>query len=155
MISQIGSKQKLKLGKKKLSHPMNVRDVEQDEGAIDISDIGVQIVDYVCPYCSIIMLPVHQSQSDEAVSLEVQCASCGYKLDLDTADQAKHASKLTPKITEEMIADGDEDDTIFETADEDPSRTTNDDEETNDFAEDDRRDDESLRRKGYRIVSSS
>jgi hypothetical protein len=51
-----------------------------------------------------------------------------------------------------MIADEDED-TIFETVDED-SGQAKDEEELDDFAEDDKRDEESLRRKGYRIVSS-
>jgi uncharacterized Zn finger protein (UPF0148 family) len=125
-----------------------------EDQAIDISNVGVQIADYVCPYCGVIMLPL--LRSDEAVSLEAQCPSCGYRLDpTTTTDQAKHASRLTPKITEEMIADEDVD-TIFETVDEDSSRATDDDgEEEDDFAEDDRRDEESLRRKGYRIVSSS
>jgi hypothetical protein len=39
-----------------------------------------------------------------ALKSNVQCPSCGYKLNPIT-DQTKHASKLTPKITEEMIAD--------------------------------------------------
>lgn len=68
-------------------------------------------------------------------------------------DQTKHASKLSPKITEEMIADEDED-SIFETIEEDSGRIE-DKEETYDFAEDDKRDEESLRRKGYRIFSSN
>ena len=64
-------------------------------------------------------------------------------------DQTKHASKLTPKITEEMIADEEEEgnSNIFEVVeDEDSSRAVD---------EDDKRDEESLRRKGYRILSSN
>jgi hypothetical protein len=52
-----------------------------------------------------------------------------------------------------MIADEDEN-TIFETVDED-SGQAKDEKEIDDFAEDDKRDEESLRRKGYRIVSSN
>jgi predicted RNA-binding Zn-ribbon protein involved in translation (DUF1610 family) len=130
---------------------MNSKDIE--EGAIDISEIGigVQVGDYVCPCCGIVMLSLHHS--DEAVSLEVQCPSCGYKLD-PTTDQTKHASKLTPKITEEMIADEEDEDTIFETVEEDSGRIE-DNEETDYFAEEDKRDEESLRRRGYRILSSN
>jgi hypothetical protein len=54
-----------------------------------------------------------------------------------------------------MIADEDEDDSIFETIDEDSGRAEDEEEETNDFVEDNKRDEESLRRKGYRIVSSN
>jgi hypothetical protein len=39
-----------------------------------------------------------------SAGVEVQCPSCGYKLDPIT-DQTKHATKLTLKITEEMKAD--------------------------------------------------
>jgi hypothetical protein len=90
--------------------------------------------------------------TDASPGVEVQCPSCGYMLSPIT-DQTKHASKLTPKITEEMIAD-EEEASIFETVEEDSDRIE-DNEETDDFAEDDKRDEESLRRKGYRIVSSN
>jgi DNA-directed RNA polymerase subunit RPC12/RpoP len=119
----------------------------------DISDTGVQVGQYVCPYCGVEMLPLSLQYSQEATNLEAQCPSCGYKLNLIT-DQTKHASRLTPKITEDMIADEDED-TIFETVDEDLGQVTDDDEEIDDFAEDDKRDEESLRREGYKIVSSN
>jgi hypothetical protein len=69
------------------------------------------------------------------------------------AQKERAASKLSPKITEEMIAYEDED-SIFETIEEDSGRIE-DKEETYDFAEDDKRDEESLRRKGYRIFSSN
>jgi hypothetical protein len=97
------------------------------------------------------MLPLHHTH--EAVSLEVQCPSCGYILNPITEDQAKHAFRLTPKITEEMIADEDEH-TFFDVVDEDSGQAI-DEEEIDDFAEDDKRDEESLRRKGYKIVSSN
>jgi predicted RNA-binding Zn-ribbon protein involved in translation (DUF1610 family) len=129
---------------------MNNKDIEGEE-AVDISDIDVQVTDNVCPYCGVIMLPLHHTY--EAVSPEVQCPSCGYMLNPNTTDQARHTSRLTPKITQEMIADEDEN-TIFETVDEDSGRDE-DEEEIDDFAEDDRRDEESLRRKGYKILSSS
>jgi hypothetical protein len=53
-----------------------------------------------------------------------------------------------------MIADEEDEDSIFETVEEDSSRIE-DNEETDYFAEDDKRDEESLRRRGYRIVSSN
>ena len=54
-----------------------------------------------------------------------------------------------------MIADEDETDSIFETLDEDSGQYRDEEEENDYFAEDNRRDEESLRRKGYTIVSSS
>jgi hypothetical protein len=66
--------------------------------------------------------------------------------------QAKHPSRLTAKITEEMIADEDETDSIFETLDEDSGQSGDEEEENDYFVEDARRDEESLRRKGYTIV---
>ena len=69
--------------------------------------------------------------------------------------QAKHPPRLTAKVTEEMIADEDETDSIFETLDEDSGQYGDEEEENDYFAEDDRRDEESLRRKGYTMVSSS
>jgi hypothetical protein len=109
------------------------------------------------------MLPLslHDCESiriDASTGVEVQYPSCGYKLNPIT-DQTKHASKLTPKITEEMIADeeGEGNSNIFEVVeDEDSSRAVDeDDEEPSYFTEDDKRDEESLRRKGYRILSSN
>jgi predicted RNA-binding Zn-ribbon protein involved in translation (DUF1610 family) len=125
----------------------------KDAAAVDISDVQPSQGDYVCPFCGVVMLPTHYSV--EAVSLEVQCPSCGYKLD-PTTDQTKHASKLTPKITEEMISEEEEGSSIiFEVvADEDSSRAGDEDED-DPFAEDDRRVEESLRRKGYKILSAN
>jgi predicted Zn-ribbon and HTH transcriptional regulator len=94
-----------------------------------------------------LLLHAYESISTDAV-IEVQCPGCGYKLNPIT-DQTKHASKLTPKITEEMIADeeGEGNSNIFEVVeDEDSSRAVD---------EDDKRDEESLRRKGYMILSSN
>jgi hypothetical protein len=124
----------------------------KDAAAVDISDLQPSRGDYVCPFCGAVTLPIHYSA--EAVSLAVQCPSCGYKLDPTTTDRTKHASKLTPKITEEMIADEEDEATIFGTVEEDSSRIE-DNEETDYFAEDDKRDEESLRRRGYRIISSN
>jgi hypothetical protein len=116
---------------------MNGNDVK----AVDISNIGQRIGDCVCPCCSVIMLPLSlEAYERGGPEAEVQCPSCGYKLNPLT-DQTKHTSKLIPKITEEMIADEDED-TIFETVDED-SGQAKDEEEIDDFAEDDKRDEES------------
>jgi hypothetical protein len=71
-------------------------------------------------------------------------------------NHAKHASKLIPKITDEMISEEEEGGSnIFEVVvDEDSSRAVNE-EEINDFTEDDKRDEASLRRKGYKILSGS
>jgi hypothetical protein len=129
----------------------------KDTMAVDISDIQPSQGDYICPYCGVFMLPLslHDCESirtDASTGVEVQCQSCGYKLNPIT-DQTKHASKISPKITEEMIADEYED-SIFETIEEDSGRIE-DKEETYDFAEDDKRDEKSLRRKGYRIFSSN
>lgn len=119
--------------------------------------------DYICPYCGVFMLPLslHDCESiriDASTGVEVQCPSCDYKLNPIT-DQTKHASKLTPKITEEMLADeeGEGNSNIFEVVEnEDSSRAVDeDDEEPSYFTEDDKRDEESLRRKGYRILSSN
>ena len=55
----------------------------------------------------------------------------------------------------EVQTDEDETDSIFETLDEDSGQYRDEEEENDYFAEDDRRDEESLRRKGYTIVSSS
>lgn len=127
---------------------------EKDTRAVDISDIQPSQGDYFCPCCGVFMLPLllHDYESirtDVSAGVEVQCPSCGYKLD-PTTDETKHASKLTP----EMIADEKDEDSIFETVEEDSSRIE-DNEETDYFAEDDKRDEKSLRRRGYRIVSSN
>lgn len=125
----------------------------KDVKAIDISNVEPEFGDYVCPNCSVLMLPLYTHET-ETVIPEVQCLSCGSKLNPIT-DQAKHASMLVPKITEEMITDED-DPNIFEVvADEDSGQIRIREEETNDFIEDDKRDEEGLKRKGYRILSSS
>jgi predicted RNA-binding Zn-ribbon protein involved in translation (DUF1610 family) len=129
--------------------------MKKDATVVDISDVQPSQGDYICPFCGIFMLPIHYSA--EAVSFEVQCPSCGYKLDPIT-DQTKHASKLTPKITEEQIADEEEGEgsTItFEVVEDEDSSRAGDEDEDDPFAEDDRRDEESLRKKGYRILSSN
>ena len=125
--------------------------MDKDVEAIDISNVQQRIGDYVCPICDVLMLPQHVS---ETVSVEVQCPSCGFKLNPIT-DQVKHASMLIPKITEEMITDEDYTNIFEVVADEDSGRAVGKEEETNDFIEDDRRDEESLRRKGYKILSSN
>ena len=48
----------------------------------------------------------------DGLDAEVQCPSCGYKFN-PVEKQAKHPSRLTAKITEEMIADEDETDSIW------------------------------------------
>jgi hypothetical protein len=131
------------------------REKDIEVGAVDISDVQPSQGDYLCPCCYIFMLPL-SLHDYETISSEVQCPSFGYKLDPMT-DQTKHAYKLTPKITEEMISEEEEGGSnIFEViADEDSGRTADDNDEPNDFTEDDKRDEESLKRKGYRILSSN
>ena len=130
---------------------MNSNDVK----VVDISDVGQKIGDYVCPYCGVIMLPLSLAAYErDGPDAEVQCPSCGYKFN-PVEKQAKHPPRLTAKVTEEMIADEDETDSIFETLDEDSGQYGDEEEENDYFAEDDRRDEESLRRKGYTMVSSS
>ena len=126
---------------------MNSNDVK----VVDIYDVGQKIGDYVYPYCGVIITCCYERDGLDA---EVQCPSCGYKFN-PVEKQAKHPSRLTAKITEEMIADEDETDSIFETLDEDSGQYRDEEEENDYFAEDNRRDEESLRRKGYTIVSSS
>jgi hypothetical protein len=101
------------------------------------------------------MLPIHYSA--EAVSLEVQCPSRGYRLDPMT-DQTKHASKLTPKIAGTVAEVAEEEEgssNIFEVVEDEDSSRAGDEDEDDPFAEDDGRDEESLSKKGYRILSSS
>lgn len=124
----------------------------KDLAAVDISDLQPSQGAYVCPFCGVVILPIHYSAED--VSVEVQCPSCGYRLD-PTTDQIKHASKLTPKITEEQIADEEEGEggsNIFGVVEDEDSSHAGDEDEDDPFTGDDRRDLESLRRKGYGIV---
>src|SRR5918994_6555626 len=88
---------------------MNSNDVK----VVDISDVGQKIGNYVCPYCGVIMLPLSLAAYErDGPDAEVQCPSCGYKFN-PVEKQTKHPSRLTAKITEEMIADEDETDSIW------------------------------------------
>jgi hypothetical protein len=83
-----------------------------------------------------------QAYKRDCPDSEVQRPTCGYKLDpVDIDNQGEHHSRLTAKITEEMIADedGGEGVIVFETVVEDSCQIA--DEEENDYFEkDDRRD---------------
>lgn len=81
------SRQQLK-ARKRYSYLMNYN---KDAAAVDISGIQPSQGNYICPFCGVVMLPIHYSA--EAVSLEVQYPSCGYRLDPTTTEDNRRGDR--------------------------------------------------------------
>lgn len=112
--------------------------------ALDISGQDFHHVIYLCPNCSSIMLATRIEDHTE-----YKCPLCGTEKN-PMVDTMKHASILTPAMTEDQISSG-EDLNVFEVLSDESGLESVEREPDNPILEEDKKQDEAWRRKGYKV----
>jgi uncharacterized Zn finger protein (UPF0148 family) len=119
--------------------------IETEDLAVDISEITTRVGNYICPFCGIAMLTINNIEPD------LKCPSCGHTRNPLTS-QMKHSRTITSVVTRERITE--QESIIFDTAMENADLEWNE-EEQNPMIQDAERDDERMRRKGYKVSSTT
>ena len=113
--------------------------------AVDISEITTRVGEIICPSCGILMLP----SNNLAVDPSYRCPQCGI-IQNTILNQMKHSRTISSVVTRERITE--QESIIFDLVSE-VSDLQQDEEEQNPMIQDAERDDEWMRRKGYKVTS--
>jgi uncharacterized Zn finger protein len=121
--------------------------IDNDDAVVDISGITTRIGNYICPFCGIQMLTINE----KAIEPDLKCPSCGHTRNPIT-DQMKHSRTISSVVTRERITE--QESIIFDIATENSDLEWNN-ENDNPMIQDAERDDERMRRKGYKVNSTT
>jgi DNA-directed RNA polymerase subunit RPC12/RpoP len=120
----------------------------EEDNAVDISHITTHVGNYICPFCSIQMLAINE----KAIEPDLKCPTCGHARNPIT-DQMKHSRTISSVITRERITE--QESVTFDIVLENSGLEKEPEEEDNPMLQESERDDERMRRKGYKVSSTT